>query len=67
MREDGNECDAVNCGGGPIFRLQSGYTVSPNLKDVTLKISLCSTSNPSSINGGFYFTGGNEACTNIPD
>lgn len=65
VREDGNEIDAV--AGGPIFRTGSGYTVSPNLKDLTLKISLCSPTDPASINAGFYFTGGNEACVNVPD
>ncbi len=69
VKEDGSECDAVACGtGGPIFRLQSGYTVSADRKHVTIKISLCPPmQSVTNLSAGFYFTGGNEACAAVAD
>ncbi|GEM_PF-974889 len=68
VKEDGSECDAVSCNGGPTFRLMSGYTVSTDRKVLTLKISLCPPLQTlTNISAGFYFTGGNETCVSVAD
>lgn len=48
---------------GPL--LQSGYTVSTDMKHATMTFTLCSTTAPTSITAGFYFTGGNPYCATL--
>ncbi len=45
--------------------LQSGYTVSSDMKNATMTFTLCSTTAPTSIVAGFYFTGGNPYCATL--
>ena len=67
VTEGGNECDVTSCP-TPLFRPMSGYTVSTDRKNITLKLSFCPpTQSLTSIPVGLYFTGGNEACANVAD
>ena len=44
---------------------QANYTVSTDMKHATMKFTLCSTVAMTSIQAGFYFTGGNPYCANL--
>lgn len=44
---------------------QGNYTVSTNMKNATMKFTLCSTTALTSIVAGFYFTGGNPYCATL--
>lgn len=64
----GNECDVTSCNGGALFRPSSGYTVSGDRKNITMKLSFCPpVQTLTTLPVGLYFTGGNEACVIIPD
>ncbi len=44
---------------------QMNYAVSQDMKNVTMKFTLCSTVSSMSLVAGFYFTGGNPFCITL--
>lgn len=44
---------------------QGNYTVSSDMKHATMRFTLCSTTALTSIQAGFYFTGGNPYCATL--
>lgn len=59
----GNQTDVINAG---LLLPSTGYNRNPNnLKDAEFQTYLCPGSNVSSINVGYYFTGGNPVCQTL--
>jgi Cys-rich repeat protein len=59
----GQSFDVVN---EPLLVPQTGYNRNPsNLKDAEFNIYLCRPANSTSIQVGFYFTGGNPVCQQV--